>query len=91
MAPDARSSSQTNRERIQIVNKEGVTRSLEELWYFDPDGIFYKTFSREAQKVRQGVLDFNKEDLVELTFREDNDDLIKSSSKEVDKIRSSKN
>ena len=63
MAPNTRSSSQTNRYWRRIANKEDVKHSLEELWDFDLGKTFHKKFSRESGKGAQGMLDLTKEDL----------------------------
>ena len=53
----------------------------------NPNEDFYKIFSREAEKSMQRMLDLTREQLLEFTWREDNDDLTKPREKEVGKIR----
>ena len=91
LASGTRSIIQNNREKRGTANKEDVKHDLKEIWNFNPDETFYKIFFREAEKSMQVVLDLTREQLLDLTWREDNDYLNNTRAKEVDKIRNLKN
>ena len=87
MAPANSSKRDVRREEHQ----EDIRNLLEKICDYDPDENFYKTFSREANKGIQHIIDRSKEKLRDLKWREDNGDLSKIMISEAGKIRSLKN
>ena len=60
------------REKPRMENKEDIKYLLEEIWDFQPDKTFYKIFSRHASKGIQDVVNQTKDELKNLTWRDEN-------------------
>ena len=87
MAPKLR----PKREKRREETKEDIKNLLREVWDFDPEETFYKIFSRQASKGIQDAIDLSKEELKDLTWRENNRDVSKLEPSEVGKVRSLNN
>ena len=71
MAPATKPSSLTSRENRRKANEEDIKHVLEELWDFKPEDIFYKIVSREARKGIGGFFYLTKDELLSLTWKDD--------------------
>ena len=87
MAPKLRS----KREKRREETKEDINHVLEEVWDFDPEENFYKIFPRKERKGIQDATDLSKEELKDLTWRENNVDVSKLEPREIGKVSSMKN
>ena len=66
MAPETRSKKAVRAQAIQ----EDIIHLLEEVWDYSPEDTFYKIFKREARKGINYIINLEKEDLKELSWKE---------------------
>ena len=72
-------------ERAQAI-REDIKHLLEDVWDYDPEDTFYKTFKKEARKGINMIVNLEKEDLEKLSWKEN--DLVDHLTKgEVGLIR----
>ena len=71
MGSKTKPSSATSRENRRKANEKDTKHVLEELWDFKPEDIFYKIVSREAKKGIGEFFYLTKDELLSLTWKED--------------------
>ena len=59
------------RSRRKAVLKEDVRHLLEELWDIEEDDMFYKFFTRYTNRGMQQFINCSKDELQDLSYRED--------------------
>ena len=81
----------SKRENRKAETQEDIKYLLEEVWNFDPEGTFYKIFSKQDRNGSQDAVDLSKEELKDFTWRGNNVKISKLEPNEVGKFRGLKN
>ena len=85
------SGTRSKREKRRAETKEDIKHLLEEVCDFSPEDDFYTIFSRAVTIGIQDAINLTKEQLENLTWKENNGDVTKIEPSEVDKVLSLKN
>ena len=75
------------RSRRKAALKEDVKHLLEELWDVEEDETFYKIFTRETKKGMHKFINFYRDDLKDLSYREDNGSVYHIQLHEIGDVR----
>ena len=64
------SATRSNKAERAQATQEDAKHLLEEVWDYDPQDTFYKIFKREARKGMNVIVNLEKKDLEELSWKE---------------------